>query len=230
MMLFTFMLACLAFASAQRALVIGSGAAGLQAAFRLQQKNYSVDVAEARDRVGGRLYTSSALGAPVDWVRSGAGCAKRFHDMFVASHRAPRGFSTAVHLRHPSRRTRCGPSRRRKVGSSSTRSAVSCSMARTANSRPPCVHRLLPLSMRLAYGPPSTRLVVCPTSRLDKPSPRSTRRSAVHACCRTCAHTLSLVQSALSGLVVPEETKSWVRWALQAAFATSGECQSRLVF
>jgi monoamine oxidase len=44
-------------------LVIGAGIAGLTAAYRLQQAGVAVDIIEARDRVGGRMYSSpNALG------------------------------------------------------------------------------------------------------------------------------------------------------------------------
>jgi cation diffusion facilitator CzcD-associated flavoprotein CzcO len=37
--------------------VIGAGLAGLTAAYRLQQRGFDVTVFEARDRVGGRVWT-----------------------------------------------------------------------------------------------------------------------------------------------------------------------------
>lgn len=46
----------------ERALVIGGGIAGLVAAWRLQQAGVEVEVLEARDRVGGRLWTASEYG------------------------------------------------------------------------------------------------------------------------------------------------------------------------
>lgn len=49
-----------------RAIVIGAGMAGLAAASRLQSHGATVTVLEARDRVGGRIFTSRALGFPVD--------------------------------------------------------------------------------------------------------------------------------------------------------------------
>ncbi|MEI2718157.1 MAG: NAD(P)/FAD-dependent oxidoreductase [Candidatus Nanopelagicales bacterium] len=47
-------------------IVIGAGAAGLMAARVLHRRGRSVIVLEARDRIGGRLDTSDALGVPVD--------------------------------------------------------------------------------------------------------------------------------------------------------------------
>ncbi len=52
--------------SNERVLVIGAGAAGLAAARLLDQESIAYEVVEARDRVGGRVDTSEALGAPVD--------------------------------------------------------------------------------------------------------------------------------------------------------------------
>ena len=48
------------------ALVIGAGAAGLAAAQHLAAAGQKVTVVEARDRFGGRAWTSDALGPPVD--------------------------------------------------------------------------------------------------------------------------------------------------------------------
>lgn len=50
----------------QRVIVIGAGAAGLAAARQLQKMGYRVLVLEARDRIGGRVCTSTALGGPLD--------------------------------------------------------------------------------------------------------------------------------------------------------------------
>jgi monoamine oxidase len=53
--------------SRKRIIVIGAGPAGLSAARHLQRLNCHVTVLEARDRVGGRVYTDhSALSVPVD--------------------------------------------------------------------------------------------------------------------------------------------------------------------
>lgn len=48
--------------SVDRVLVLGAGVAGLTAAWRLLQAGIEVEVLEARDRVGGRLWTSFAYG------------------------------------------------------------------------------------------------------------------------------------------------------------------------
>jgi monoamine oxidase len=47
-------------------LVLGAGIAGLAAARTLTDKGLSVIVLEARDRVGGRMWTDSSLGLPLD--------------------------------------------------------------------------------------------------------------------------------------------------------------------
>ena len=56
----------------ERVVVIGAGMAGLVAARLLHDSNYKVTVLEARDRVGGRVWTDDRVGAPVDlggsWV------------------------------------------------------------------------------------------------------------------------------------------------------------------
>nr|WP_143780228.1 NAD(P)/FAD-dependent oxidoreductase [Leptolyngbya sp. 'hensonii'] len=51
----------------QRVLVVGAGVAGLAAAKTLVQNGYDVSVIEARDRIGGRVWTHSKWGdAPMD--------------------------------------------------------------------------------------------------------------------------------------------------------------------
>lgn len=54
-------------------LVIGAGAAGLAAARELVDADYSVIVLEARDRIGGRIWTDRSLGLPLDlgasWIQ-----------------------------------------------------------------------------------------------------------------------------------------------------------------
>lgn len=47
-------------------IVIGAGAAGLMAARQLQDAGRSVIVLDARNRIGGRIYTTTALGVPID--------------------------------------------------------------------------------------------------------------------------------------------------------------------
>ncbi|RIK42710.1 MAG: hypothetical protein DCC55_07965 [Chloroflexi bacterium] len=47
-------------------LVIGAGMAGLVAARLLRDSGFPVTVVEARDRLGGRIWTDHSLGAPVD--------------------------------------------------------------------------------------------------------------------------------------------------------------------
>jgi len=50
----------------ERIIVIGAGAAGLAAARRLADQGYEVVVLEARDRIGGRIWTSQMGGVPID--------------------------------------------------------------------------------------------------------------------------------------------------------------------
>ena len=50
----------------KRVLVIGAGASGLAAAQDLKTGGFNVTVLEGRDRIGGRLWTDTSLGVPVD--------------------------------------------------------------------------------------------------------------------------------------------------------------------
>lgn len=63
--------------SGQSVVVIGAGVAGLAAARELRSSGAAVTVLEARDRIGGRVHTSQALGVPVElgasWVHGVTG-------------------------------------------------------------------------------------------------------------------------------------------------------------
>lgn len=50
----------------ERVLVIGAGISGLAAARHLNRRGVSVTVLEARDRIGGRIWTDHSLGLPLD--------------------------------------------------------------------------------------------------------------------------------------------------------------------
>lgn len=54
------------FGRGERVIVIGAGMAGLAAARELLAAGYRVTVLEARERLGGRIYTDDSLGAPID--------------------------------------------------------------------------------------------------------------------------------------------------------------------
>jgi monoamine oxidase len=58
-------------------IVLGAGMAGLGAANWLKQKGYNVTVLEARERVGGRVWTDNSLGFPADmgasWIEGARG-------------------------------------------------------------------------------------------------------------------------------------------------------------
>src|SRR5215468_11578139 len=53
-------------APSREVLVIGAGIAGLTAARDLAVDGYDVAILEARERIGGRIWTSHELGVPVD--------------------------------------------------------------------------------------------------------------------------------------------------------------------
>ena len=46
--------------------VVGAGMAGLAAARRLADEGVEVTVLEARERIGGRMWTDTSLGVPID--------------------------------------------------------------------------------------------------------------------------------------------------------------------
>ncbi|RIK09564.1 MAG: monoamine oxidase [Acidobacteria bacterium] len=50
-----------------RIAVIGAGMAGLTAASELARRGFDVTVFEARNRIGGRIYTDNSLGVPIDF-------------------------------------------------------------------------------------------------------------------------------------------------------------------
>ena len=52
--------------SAERIGIIGAGASGLAAAYILMEEGLDVTVIEARDRIGGRIWTDTSLGLPLD--------------------------------------------------------------------------------------------------------------------------------------------------------------------
>jgi monoamine oxidase len=64
-------------ASRGRVVVIGAGMAGLAAARHLADAGVDVTVLEARDRIGGRMWTDSSLGVPIDlgaaWIHGTKG-------------------------------------------------------------------------------------------------------------------------------------------------------------
>jgi monoamine oxidase len=62
---------------AQRVIVVGAGMSGLAAAARLSRAGRDVVVLEARRRIGGRIWTNSSLGVPLDlgasWIHGPRG-------------------------------------------------------------------------------------------------------------------------------------------------------------
>ena len=53
-------------AISENIIIIGAGIAGIAAAKTLKSQGFQVTILEARDRIGGRIYTDKTLGFPVD--------------------------------------------------------------------------------------------------------------------------------------------------------------------
>jgi monoamine oxidase len=57
--------------------VVGAGISGIAAARKLQDNGFKVTVLEARDRIGGRIFTDRSLGTPIDlgaaWIHGSQG-------------------------------------------------------------------------------------------------------------------------------------------------------------
>ena len=62
---------------AERIGIIGAGVSGLSAAYALKEEGYAVTVIEARQRMGGRVWTDNQLGIPLDlgasWIHGTRG-------------------------------------------------------------------------------------------------------------------------------------------------------------
>lgn len=60
-----------------KVIIIGAGISGVAAAQKLQSQGYDVLIIEARDRIGGRIWSDESLGFPVDlgasWVQRSSG-------------------------------------------------------------------------------------------------------------------------------------------------------------
>ncbi len=50
----------------KKIIVVGAGIAGISAARELDKRGYDVTVLEARQRIGGRVWTDTAIGSPID--------------------------------------------------------------------------------------------------------------------------------------------------------------------
>jgi len=77
-------------ANSEKIIVIGAGLAGLAAAASLVEAGYDMVVLEARDRIGGRVWTDHSLGLPLDmgasWIH---GIKKNLITQLAADAKAP---------------------------------------------------------------------------------------------------------------------------------------------
>jgi monoamine oxidase len=64
------------FGGTKRVIIVGAGIAGIGAARALKDAGHEVVVVEARDRIGGRIWTDSSWAPPSIWVQVGSTIAK----------------------------------------------------------------------------------------------------------------------------------------------------------
>lgn len=145
-----------------RVLVIGAGLAGLAAAHRLQQQGQEVRVLEARERIGGRIWTSTQWpGLPLDlgasWIHGVKGNPLTELADSLAAQRLPTSYARAV--TYTTAGKPLGPDEERQLDALRKRIGQTLKKAQKSDPDTSIRQALAPLFAAHADSPPTQHLI-----------------------------------------------------------------------